>query len=224
MVPGAAEVLAEIAAQPGFALAFVSGRQTPDILALANPPIGAFLATSHGAERSIVTDDGVHTLPVSLSLDEAELLEQVDAGLAAVAEESPGVWVEVKPYGRALHTRRAAPEVEIAAAESALAGPAALPGTHTIVGKSVVEIAVITVTKADGVAWVREEAARRFGVQPDEVAVLFAGDDRTDEFALRALRLRDLGVKVGPGETAARLRVPDEPAVVDLLQKVLAAR
>lgn len=224
MVTGAAEALAEIAATPGMTLALVSGRRMPDIVRLAAPPRGALLATSHGAERSVITSDGVESAPTGLSSEQSALLERVDEGLQVLARECPGAWVETKPFARALHTRGAAPAAARIASAAALAGPAALPGTHTIEGKSVVEIAVVAVTKADGVAWVREEAARRAGVRPAEVAVLFAGDDRTDEDALRSLGPHDLGVKVGPGATAARIRVPDEPAVVDLLNRLLAAR
>lgn len=224
MVPGAAAVLAAIAAAPGMTLALVSGRRMPDILRLAAPPHGALLATSHGAERSVVTAEGVESAPAGLSPEQVALLDRVDAQLQALVRECPGAWVETKPFARALHTRGAAPESALVASAAALAGPAALPGTHTIEGKSVVEIAVVAVTKADGVAWVRAEAARRAGVAPREVAVLFAGDDRTDEDALRALGPGDLGVKVGPGETAARVRVPDEHAVVELLGRLLAAR
>ncbi|OJX97500.1 MAG: trehalose-phosphatase [Micrococcales bacterium 73-15] len=229
MVDGADAVLARIAAAPGMTLALVSGRRLPDILRLARPPRGTLLATSHGAEHSEVTGEGedgplAETTPAELDDDEARLLERLDDGLSTIASSASGVWVERKPYARALHTRQAAASDAEAAERAALAGPATLPGTHTITGKAVVEIAVVSVTKADGVAWVRETAARRAGVPDSEVALLFAGDDRTDEDALRALRPGDLGVKVGAGETAARLRVPDEAAVVDLLRRLLEAR
>lgn len=224
MVDGAAEVLARIAATPGLALALISGRRLPDILLLAEPPTGALLATSHGAERSLVTDAGVESAPVELTPDQTALLDRLHAELGRIAGGAPGVWVEEKPFGRSLHTRRSSPADAEAAAEAALAGPASWPGTHTISGKAVVEIAVVSTTKADGVAWVREQVAAEAGVPVSSVAVLFAGDDRTDEDALRALLPGDLGVKVGPGETAARLRVRDEAAVVDLLRRLLAAR
>ncbi|WP_454300981.1 trehalose-phosphatase [Salana multivorans] len=224
MAEGTPEVLAEIARTEGMTLAVISGRRLPDIVQLAAPPVGALLATSHGAEHSIVTASGVESAPAALTPEQAALLERLDTDLAEIAGRVPGTWVETKPYARAFHTRRAAAADAETASAAALAGPGALPGTHTITGKAVVEIAVVSTTKADGVAWVRSLAAEQAGVAPEEVGVLFVGDDRTDEDALRALGPGDLGVKVGPGETAARLRVPDEPAVVDLLRRLLAAR
>ncbi len=39
--------------------------------------------------------------------------------------------------------------------------------------------------------------------------MLFAGDDVTDEDALASLGPEDLGIRVGPGPTAATVRVAD---------------
>ncbi|MGB3376381.1 MAG: trehalose-phosphatase, partial [Microbacterium sp.] len=52
-------------------------------------------------------------------------------------------------------------------------------------------------------------------------AILFAGDDVTDEDAMRVLTDDDLGVRVGAGETAATLRV-DTPQQVGRLLGVIA--
>ena len=47
--------------------------------------------------------------------------------------------------------------------------------------------------------------------------MLFAGDDVTDEDALASLEPADLGVRVGPGETSASVRVQDAREFADLL-------
>lgn len=52
-------------------------------------------------------------------------------------------------------------------------------------------------------------------------AILFAGDDVTDEDAMRVLTGDDLGVRVGPGESAAELRV-ENPQQIALLLEALA--
>jgi trehalose 6-phosphate phosphatase len=54
--------------------------------------------------------------------------------------------------------------------------------------------------------------------------VLFVGDDVTDETAFVRLRDSDVGVKVGPGETAARYRVEDPEAVTELLEFLVGER
>jgi trehalose 6-phosphate phosphatase len=66
--------------------------------------------------------------------------------------------------------------------------------------------------KDDGVARLREHY--------DATGVLFAGDDVTDEDALRSLGDGDLGVKVGPAETVARHRVADAEAMARLLTEL----
>ena len=55
-------------------------------------------------------------------------------------------------------------------------------------------------------------------------AVLFAGDDVTDETAFARLRDGDVGVKVGDGETAARFRVADPAAMADVLRRLVELR
>ena len=50
--------------------------------------------------------------------------------------------------------------------------------------------------------------------------MLFAGDDTTDEDALRSLQSQDLGIHVGDGETAARVSVPDIPAMAATLAEL----
>jgi trehalose 6-phosphate phosphatase len=54
--------------------------------------------------------------------------------------------------------------------------------------------------------------------------VLFAGDDVTDETAFARLRPGDVGVKVGPGDTAAQHRVDEPSDITTLLQQLVAAR
>lgn len=224
MAPGAAEALAAIAAHPDMTVALVSGRRLVDLVTLASPPVGALLAASHGVEHGLVTDAGTSAEPLEPTEAEHDLLARLDDAVTAIAADVEGAWVERKTFARVLHTRTAQDDDAASATVLAVAGPADWPGVHAIIGKSVVELAVRDVTKADGVAWVRRRAAADAGLDPVDVAVVFAGDDTTDEHALVSLGPADLGIKVGGGETAATLRVADEPAVVDLLRALLAAR
>ena len=59
------------------------------------------------------------------------------------------------------------------------------------------EFAVISTDKGEAVDILRD--------QHDASAVVFFGDDVTDEKAFRRMRDGDVGVKVGPGDTLARL-------------------
>ena len=83
-------------------------------------------------------------------------------------------------------------------------------------GKDIVEFAVRHVTKGDALDRLRELRGAD--------AVLFAGDDVTDEDAFRVLREGDVGVKVGEGDTLAGHRVSDPAALTDVLKQLARLR
>jgi trehalose 6-phosphate phosphatase len=116
-----------------------------------------------------------------------------------------------------VHTRRAAAEAaaeanrlvdEIVAAEA--------PHWRRRTGHNIVEFAFRHEGKDSAIAELRE----RLGA----TAVLFAGDDVTDEDALASLGAGDLGVRVGDGPTAAAVRVPDIAALAELLTLLASER
>jgi hypothetical protein len=55
-------------------------------------------------------------------------------------------------------------------------------------------------------------------------AVLFLGDDVTDENAFAHLHGHDVGIKIGDGETIAQFRVPDPESAVRILALLLESR
>jgi trehalose 6-phosphate phosphatase len=91
-------------------------------------------------------------------------------------------------------------------------------GLEPVWGKKVVELRPRGVSKGAAVARVAAAHPARTPV--------FLGDDVTDEDAFRALNERPgaVTVKVGPGETAARFRLPDVDAVVTYLRRLAADR
>jgi trehalose 6-phosphate phosphatase len=117
------------------------------------------------------------------------------------------VRLELKGPVAALHFR-AAPEAEAACLAAAEAAAAAAPGHVTQAGKMVVEVKPAHAHK--GRTLRRLTALAPFaGRRP-----VMLGDDTTDEDAFDAAQaLGGLGVKIGPGPTAARLRAPDPAAV-----------
>ncbi|GAB3273223.1 trehalose-phosphatase [Kineosporia babensis] len=208
-LPRALRHLNELSTLPGVRVALVSGRRLDDLVRVANPPARALLVGSHGAEfRDPLGDAVVNSAP-----DEAQaaLLAKATAELEAISARHPGTHVEVKPTGVVLHTRRAERPAAAAATQEALDGPAALPGVHLTHGKEVVELSVVSINKGT--------ALRRLRSITGADAVLFVGDDVTDERGFAVLRAQegDVSVRVGPGETQAQYRVGSPEEVVTML-------
>ena len=74
---------------------------------------------------------------------------------------------------------------------------------------------MITTSKGSAIDLLRE--------RDGATAVVYLGDDVTDEKAFARLRDGDVGVKVGPGPSAARYRI-DSPEDVAVALAYLAAR
>jgi len=166
----------------------VSGRALDVLRELSGMPDSVHLVGSHGAEFNT---------GFTQTVDTALLAEIVDS-LTEIANRYPGAAVETKPASAALHVRNASAadgEAALAAAREAGKQWAAEPTE----GKAVLEFAVVTTSKGSAIDVLRE--------RDDATAVVFLGDDVTDEKAFARLRDGDVGVKVGPGPSAAQYRV-----------------
>lgn len=207
-----AAALARLAGSPRVVLALVSGRRLADLAAVATPPPGTTLVGSHGAERGHVDPDGeIRTEPLELTREQTALLREVTRTVTAMASAAGG-WVEHKPTAAVVHTRRM-PDGEAAELELAvLERMADRDGLRVLPGKRVVELSVLHATKGDAVTTLRQEIGA--------AAVLYAGDDVTDEDALATLGEGDLGIKVGDGRTGAAHRVADPDAVAQVLERL----
>lgn len=203
--PGALEALTKLSGLPGTTVALVSGREVASLRAVsgARPPIR--LVGSHGAE----TEDGV------IGAVDSELLTRIIDTLDEIAARSPGVTVEPKPAGVALHVRNASPADATAALTRARQLSRSWEAKVTE-GKAVLEFSVLHTDKGEAVAGLRAD----FGAD----AVAFLGDDVTDETVFARLSGVDVGVKVGSGDTHAGFRVPDQAAAVAALEYLLAQR
>ncbi|WKG02894.1 trehalose-phosphatase [Mycolicibacterium sp. HK-90] len=204
----AAETLVALSERPGTATALISGRALEVLRELSGMPTTVHLVGSHGAEF-----DSGFAHPIDQTL-----LDTIATELTAIAEARPGVTVELKPASVALHVRNAAPTDAEAALAQAHRSAQAWDAQLTE-GKAVLEFAVITTDKGEAIDILRDEHQAS--------AVIYFGDDVTDEKAFRRLRDGDVGVKVGPGESLAGYRV-DEPedvaAALDYLLELRKAR
>lgn len=209
-IPAARTAVLRLLQAPDTRVALVSGRAMESLRLVTDLPDTVLLFGSHGIEARLDTPD------TTLTLDAAERgrVEVLGLLLSNVAERFEHVWVEKKPAGFALHTRLATRENSLEAHEMALAvASAELDGLTVRRGKNVLELSVRSTNKGDALNRLREYA--------EATAVLYAGDDVTDEDAFAALTGSDFGLKSGPGETVAEFWVP-EPADVAAVLELLA--
>jgi len=198
MLPAAATALTALTDLPDTEVALVSGRALGVLRTLtgfSDIPAAIHLVGSHGAEF----DTGF-----THDIDE-DLLARIIAELNAIAQGRPGVSVETKPASVALHVRNASSQDGEAALADAHRASERW-GAHATAGKAVLEFAVLSTNKGEAVDILREQTA--------STAVVFLGDDVTDETAFVRLHDDDVGVKVGRGDTAAGFRIesPDDVA------------
>ena len=207
-LPGSAAAIRALAELPGTTVVLVSGRALGDLRAVAGFDAPVRLVGSHGGEF----DDG----PLVLTDEQRAAKEALERAARGVVDGEPGVRLEDKPAGVVVHVRGADPAVAERVLDAARAGPARLPGVAATEGKAVLEMAVVQVSKGLAIDTLREQLGAD--------AVLFAGDDVTDETAFARLGPGDVGIKVGDGETAAAYRVATLEDVTGVLEELLAAR
>jgi alpha,alpha-trehalose-phosphate synthase [UDP-forming]/trehalose-phosphatase len=218
-LPSAAAAVAALAALPDTPVAFVSGRSMHDLREIAEHADDdqIFLAGSHGAEFWV---PGVGLLDTDEDEDAPALRDELRDQMAAEVGGLAGVWVEPKTFGFGIHTRVASPEDAQTARNAAdrLVQDRA-PHWRRRTGHNIVEYSFRHEGKDSAVAALRERTGA--------TAVLFAGDDVTDEDALASLGPNDLGIRIGEGETAASVRVrsiQELAAALSLLARMRAER
>jgi trehalose-phosphatase len=199
--------LGALAQLPSTTVALVSGRPLRDLRAMTMLGPEVLLVGSHGAEHG----DYVEVSPVT-----ALALEQMLREVRAIVDGVPGVVLEEKAAGVAVHVRLADRDDASRVTAAVVAGPATRRGVRTTHGKEVVELSVVDADKGRAIDRLREDSGAD--------ASFYAGDDITDEWAFARLAVPDVSVKVGPGETGARFRVPSTHALPDLLALLAEAR
>ncbi|MGI9622671.1 MAG: trehalose-phosphatase [Acidimicrobiales bacterium] len=195
--------LRSLADFPDTHVAVVSGRSLRDLAALSRLPSEIHLVGSHGSEFDAGFIRG-------LDEEQIELRRQITKELEDIAESAgPDFRIEKKPASVAFHYRNADPDDAEKAVKAILEGAAKLSGVQVKTGKMVIELAVVPTNKGTAIDTLRRQVAAD--------AVLFVGDDVTDEDAFASLSGPDLGIKVGEGDTRAHLRIPNTEATAQML-------
>ena len=180
----------------------ISSRALRDLAALSRLPSEIHLVGSHGSEFDVA---------FALQMD-AQTQERRDAlgeSLSAICRRYPGTSLEQKPASVAFHTRNA----DVSTVTAAIAEVHALVADNDTLtyraGKMVHEVGVMQADKGKALETLRANLSA--------TAVLFVGDDTTDEDAFATLGGPDIGVKVGDGDTTAEFRIGDTNDVAQLL-------
>lgn len=203
MRPATARLLREVARR--YPVAVVSGRAFRDLSRLVPGP-GVVRVGNHGFELG-------RAVPVPRRV--LALVAEWEVEVAARLEGIPGWHVEHKRstlsihYGMGKDWRTV--ERAVRAAGRALKGARLLPG------KKVLNVIPSSFpTKGD--------AVRRLLARYRMDVALFLGDDMTDEDVFRLGEPRVVGVRVGPGPTAAPWRLGSQGDVDEVLERLRALR
>jgi len=205
VLAAATEPVARLDALPNTWVAFVSGRPMESLVRVTESDESALLVGSHGVEVRL----GGADIDLGLDADECRRLDVLGTALGDLVERTPGAVLEYKPVGFGVHTRLLHPDAVSAVHAEARVAAERIGGFLDRDGKDILEFAVRDATKGDGIELLRTHVGAS--------AVLYAGDDVTDEDGFAVLRDGDLGLKVGEGRTKALHRVEDAYAVAEVL-------
>ena len=202
--PGLPALLSDLREQLGGALAIVTGRPIVGIDSFL-VGLGLDACGMHGLERRI---GGRVSFPDGIA-DITPAIERLRARLS----RHPGVIIEDKRVAVAVHWRTA-PDAEADARRAMDELAAELGPAYKIQdGKAVREIVPVSAGKGEGIRALMQQAPYA-GRRP-----FFIGDDKTDEHGFSAVN--DIGgtsVKIGPGDTLARYRLPSPAALQHLMR------
>jgi trehalose 6-phosphate phosphatase len=198
-------LLNRLRAAAGGALALVSGRtiqNLDDLLGSLHLPVAGL----HGCERRDATGR-LHVAPVA-----REQLADVREGIERMVARHPGLMLEDKGAGLALHFLKARELEHELRAEVALLATPLVPHFTILDGHAVIEVKPAAHTKDSAVTAFMEEAPFK-SRQP-----IFIGDDQTDYGGFSAVRRHGgLAIAVGP-RVKSEWWLPDPRAVREWLE------
>lgn len=213
------DVLRALARSPRVHFGVVSGRDLDDLRAHVAVS-DAIYAGCYGLD---IEGPGMRFMHPDAQA-QRETLVAISRELSRRAPEVPGMRVEPKRFGLAVHYRHVAPE-QIQQVEAEMARAILRDGSRLKIfhGVQVIEIQPqVGWTKGDCVLWIRDAVRRASG---NRLMVVYMGDDWSDEHAFEALAGQGVTIAVGnlvPASKAAH-RVADVATACQLIS-ALAAR
>lgn len=204
------QLLRRLVDAPGNAVHIVTGRSQDSI----EPWLGGLPLWLH-VEHGLRTRKPDGTWLPSLR-ERPEVIESGARTMERYAAKLRGAFVESKAASAAFHYRRANPF----AAQGAVASlrqelqQGLGEEVQLLDGHKVLELRQPGVSKKVAVKLALEHS-------PEDSVILAAGDDRTDEDMFAALPENALSIRVGPGPSAARLRVESPRALLSLLARLV---
>ncbi len=209
-VPGAVAAMNAIAELSNVTAMIISGRRLGDL----HPRFPDLLS-----EVIVVGEHGSEW--PDLEPTEHPAVERLASGLDEIASAFTGAIVERKLFGvtlrhRGVETGRVEQLLEEAAAFLREAASNLATSPRIEFGRGVVDVSLLSTTKGDAVQSVKLASGAD--------AVLFFGDDISDESVFEVLGTEDVGVKVGSAPSIAGHRVADPRRVVAVLEELLYLR
>jgi trehalose 6-phosphate phosphatase len=205
---GAVEVLSALAALPATSVAVVSGRSLQGLEDRTSWPPQIELIGSHGLEWS-------SGLTMGLTSEASSRLQRLVRRAREIARE-PGVVLESKPFGVAIHYRQTDPAVMLGLVTRLTAMAAEEGDVHLVPGPRVLELAVTPLADGWALDVLRQRAA--------SAAIVYVGDDETDDVAREALGPDDVVITVGSVHPHAAVGVESPAAVVKFLEHLYRQR
>jgi trehalose-phosphatase len=207
--PEAVAAIRALSSLPQTTVGVISGRALRDLAVLSRLPGEVRLVGSHGSEFDVGFAD-------ELPPERHQRRTELQAALSAIAKDQPGVRLESKPASIAVHTRAAPRDVAQRIFDAVRSGAALWPDIEMTTGKEVIELSVVPTDKGLAVDALR--------MQVSASAIVYLGDDFTDEKAFARLHGPDLGIKVGTGETQAKYHIADADEALGVLELLLHTR
>jgi trehalose-phosphatase len=222
VAPATRAVLDRLIAMPRVHVILVSGRSASDAQGIVGVD-GVWTVGNHGFE--VVTPAGELETDPDLA-DQSAAIAQAARELEPIVGAVTGAKLENKRWTLSVHYRLAARDA-VPPLRSEVERIALGLRLRMTDGKEIVEVRPVAhVDKGTAVVMMGE----RLHAFDREASIVFAGDDRTDEDAFRALRARSrraVTIRVdesGEEETAAEIRLRDPAAVHEFLEWLASRR